>query len=98
MGFANKNDTRRSIYRVDEVEPAGNMEGVENLGNQQEEPLNIADIQVVGRASAIGTGVPVTRNPIETHENERSENYQSAIRESFIQGDEIQEEITQSHQ
>ncbi len=53
--------------------------------------MNIADIQVVGRASAIGatTGAAVTtRNPIETHENERSENYQSAIRESFMQGEE----------
>ncbi len=51
--------------------------------------MNIADINVVGRASAIGTtaGAAVTtRNPIETHENERSENYQSAIRESFMQG------------
>jgi hypothetical protein len=50
--------------------------------------VNLADIQVVGRASgsAIGAaGIP-TRNQIETHENERSENYQSALRESFMMG------------
>jgi hypothetical protein len=52
----------------------------------------------VGRASAeaVATGNPA-RNPIETHENERSENYQSALRESFMMGGDQQEEITQSH-
>jgi hypothetical protein len=47
---------------------------------------------VVGRASVSAAGAttgpgPTTRNPIETHENERSENYQSALRESFMLGD-----------
>lgn len=58
---------------------------------QQDEALsgvNLADIQVVGRASGsaiAAAGIP-TRNQIETHENERSENYQSALRESFMLG------------